>query len=30
VEDRLIHFSMQLKRFARPDKGEDDGKGGDE
>ena len=24
VEDRLIHFSMQLQRFARAGKGEDD------
>jgi len=30
VEDRLIHFSMQLKRFARSGNGGDDSKGGDE
>ncbi len=30
VEDRLIHFSTQLKRFARSGNGEDDSKGGNE
>ena len=29
VEDRLIHFSTQLKHFARSDKGEDNGKSDD-
>ena len=30
VEDRLIHFSMQLKHFAKADKSEDEGKDSDE
>lgn len=30
VEDRLIHFSMQLKRFDRPGKSEDDSKGSED
>ncbi len=30
VEDRLIHFSTQLKRFARSGNDKDDGKGDDE
>ena len=30
VEDRLIHFSMQLKRFARSDKAEAESKDSDE
>ena len=30
VEERLIHFSMQLKRFARSDKDENGGKGNDD
>jgi predicted ATP-dependent protease len=30
VEDRLIHFSLQLKQFARSDKGEEGDKGNEE
>ena len=30
VEDRLIHFSLQLKNFARPDKADEDSKNSDD
>ena len=30
VEDRLIHFSKQLKQFAKSDKGEESSKGSEE